>query len=288
MLVFLFRVLSKLPLPVLHILGSALCYLAYLSSSSYRRLMRTNMAAAGYSGHLSSAIAESGKAIVELAFVWCAPPERVAAHASDENWDHVQAVLDSGRGIVFLTPHLGCFEITAQQIALRTPLTVMYRPPKQAALKPLIEGARARHNLHLAPANLAGVRILAKCLKRGEPVGVLPDQVPQEGEGVWAPFFGRTAYTMTLPAKLAQLGKAAIILVYAERLAHGKGFVVRFVPFEGDLSGAPAEQAAIINHAMEQLIARCPAQYFWSYNRYKQPDGVAAPGVATPDVQVDA
>jgi KDO2-lipid IV(A) lauroyltransferase len=114
-------------------------------------------------------------------------------------------------------------------------------------------------------------------LKRGEPVGVLPDQVPQEGEGVWAPFFGRTAYTMTLPAKLAQLGKAAIILVYAERLAHGKGFMVRFVPFEGDLSGTPAEQAGTINRAMEQLIARCPAQYFWSYNRYKQPDGVAAP-----------
>ncbi|MES2324564.1 MAG: lysophospholipid acyltransferase family protein [Pseudomonadota bacterium] len=277
MLVLLFRLLSKLPLSVLHVLGSALGWLAYLSSSSYRRLMRGNMAAAGYSSHLSSAIAESGKAIVELAFVWCAPPSRVAAHASDENWDHVQSVLDSGRGIVFLTPHLGCFEITAQQIALRTPLTVMYRPPKQAALKPLIEGARARHNLHLAPANLSGVRILAKCLKRGEPVGVLPDQVPQEGEGVWAPFFGRNAYSMTLPAKLAQLGKAAIILVYAERLAHGKGFVVRFVPFEGDLSGTPAEQATTINHAMEQLIARCPAQYFWSYNRYKQPDGVPAP-----------
>jgi len=212
-----------------------------------------------------------------LPFIWCAPPEKVAAHATDENWDYVQSVLDSGQGIVFLTPHLGCFEITAQQIALRTALTVMYRPPKKAALKPLIEGARARHNLHLAPANLSGVRILAKCLKRGEPVGVLPDQVPQEGEGVWAPYFGRTAYTMTLPAKLAQLGKAAIILVYAERRPKGAGYTVRFVPFDGELSGDAADQAATINRAMEQLIARCPAQYFWSYNRYKQPDGVPAP-----------
>ena len=101
--------------------------------------------------------------------------------------------------------------------------------------------------------------------------------VPQEGEGVWAPFFGRNAYTMTLPAKLAQLGKADILLVYAERLPKGRGYVVRFVPFEGDLSGTAAEQAVSINRAMEQLIARCPAQYFWSYNRYKQPDGVPAP-----------
>lgn len=283
MLVFIFRLLSTLPLPVLHWLGSLLGWLVYLLSPSYRRRLKANLEGAGFGQHLSSAIAESGKAIVELPFVWCAKPERVARLATDENWDYVQSVLDRKKGIVFLTPHLGCFEITAQQIALRTPLTVMYRPPRKAALKPLIEGARARRNLHLAPANLSGVRILAKCLKRGEPIGVLPDQVPQEGEGVWAPYFGRTAYTMTLPAKLAQLGNAEIILVYAERRPGGAGFIVRFVPFEGSLEGGPAEQAATINRAMEQLIARCPAQYFWSYNRYKQPEGVAAP-----DAQVNA
>jgi KDO2-lipid IV(A) lauroyltransferase len=277
MLVPLFRLLSTLPLPALHALGAALGWVVYLLAPSYRRRLRGNMLAAGYQGQLRAAIAESGKSIVELPFVWCAPPERVARHASDENWDYVQAKLDSGRGIVFLTPHLGCFEMCAQQIALRTSLTVMYRPPKKAALKPLIEGARARHNLHLAPANLSGVRILAKTLKKGQPIGLLPDQVPQEGEGVWAEFFGRTAYTMTLPAKLAQLGDADVILVYAERLAKGRGFVVRFVPFDGELSGTAAEQARAINLAMEQLIARCPAQYFWSYNRYKHPDGVALP-----------
>ena len=277
MLVILFRLLSFLPLPLLHLLGSAFGWLVYLVSPSYRRRMRANLAAAGFKDALPRAVAEAGKAIVELPFVWCATPERVARHATDENWEHVQAVLDAGRGIVFLTPHLGCFEITAQQIALRTPLTVMYRPPKQAALKPLVEGVRARHNLHLAPANLAGVRILAKSLRKGQPIGLLPDQVPQQGEGVWAPFFGRSAYTMTLPAKLAQIGDAAVILVYAERLPAGKGFVVRFVPFEGELSGDAAARAGVINRAMEQLIARCPAQYFWSYNRYKQPAGVAAP-----------
>ena len=277
MLVLLFRLLSTLPLPALHLLGSALGWATYLASPSYRRRLRGNLEHAGYGQHLHAAIAESGKAIIELAFVWCAKPERVARLVTEENIELIDAPLAQGRGIVFLTPHLGCFEITAQQIAKRTRLTVMYRPPKKAALKPLIEGARARDNLHLAPANLSGVRILAKCLKRGEPVGVLPDQVPQEGEGVWAPFFGRSAYTMTLPAKLAQLGKADIILVYAERRARGRGYTVRFVPFEGSLEGTPAEQAAAINLAMEQLIARCPAQYFWSYNRYKQPDGVEGP-----------
>ncbi|MCU6497997.1 lysophospholipid acyltransferase family protein [Rugamonas sp. A1-17] len=281
MLVPIFRFLSIFPLPFLHALGAALGWLVYLSSPSYRRRMRDNMAQAGYSQHLSAAIAEAGKSIVELPFIWCADPARVSRHATDENWAIVQAELDAGRGIVFLTPHLGCFEIVAQEIALRTELMVMYRPPKKAALKPLIEGARARDNLLLAPANMSGVRMLAKCLKKGKPIGLLPDQVPQEGEGVWATFFGRAAYTMTLPAKLAQLGDATIIVTYAERLPGGKGYVIRFVPFDGTLEGSAAEQAQAINHAMERLIARSPSQYFWSYNRYKVPAGIDAPG-ATP------
>ena len=277
MLVPIFRFLSVFPLSFLHAAGSALGWVVYLASPSYRRRMRDNMAQAGYSQHLSAAVAEAGKSIIELPFIWCADPARVSRHATLENWQLVQTELDAGRGIVFLTPHLGCFEIVAQEIALRTELMVMYRPPKKEALKPLIEGARARKNLLLAPANMSGVRIFAKCLKKGQPIGLLPDQVPQEGEGTWAPWFGRSAYTMTLPAKLAQLGKADILLVYAERLPKGRGYVVRFVPFEGELSGGPAEQAASINRAMEQLIARAPAQYFWSYNRYKQPQGVDAP-----------
>ena len=277
MLVHLFRFFSRFPLPILHALGAGLGWLVYLLSPSYRRRMRENMARAGYSQHLSSAIAEAGKSVSELPFIWCAPADKVARHATLDNWELVQAALERGRGIVFLTPHLGCFEIVAQQIALHTPLTVMYRPPRQAALKPLIEGARARENLMLAPANMSGVRIFAKCLKKGQPIGLLPDQVPQEGEGVWADFFGRSAYTMTLPAKLAMMGDAQVIVTYAERLPGGKGYIVHFVPFDDNLDLDAAGQARAINAAMERLIARSPAQYFWSYNRYKVPRGAAAP-----------
>src|SRR5438094_3151911 len=257
MLVLLFRLLSVFPLPVLHALGAILGWMVYLASPSYRRRLRGNLERAGFGKHLRSAIAESGKAIVERPFVWCAPQDRVTRHVTMENWELVQRQLDAGRGIVYLTPHLGCFELTAQQVSLRQELTVMYRPPRKSALKPMVEGARARQNMHLAPANLSGVRMLVKALRGGQPVGVLPDQVPQEGEGVWAPFFGRDAYTMTLPAKLAQLGKADILLVYAERLPRGRGFAIRFVPFEGARAGDAAQQAATINAAMEQLIARC-------------------------------
>jgi len=277
MLIFLFRLLSKLPLPALHATGAALGRLVYWVSPSYRARLKNNITRAGHAAALEQAIAESGKSVLELPFIWYAPLQKVLGSARFENWEVVQAALDAKRGIIFLTPHLGCFEITARAVAEHTPLTVMYRPPRKAALKPLMEEARRRPNLSLAPANLGGVRMLLKALKNGGPIGLLPDQVPQQGEGVWADFFGKPAYTITLPAKLQNMSGAPVILTYAERLPRGKGFVIRFALFDQPLDGSPEQQARAINAAMEKLIAECPAQYFWSYNRYKAPPGVAAP-----------
>lgn len=269
MLLRLFQILSFLPLPVLHAIGVVAGWVVYMSSPAYRRRMREHLTLAGYDPHLHSAIAEAGKGVLELPFIWCARPSRVLGSATIHDWEIAQGALDTGRGVIFLTPHLGCFEIIAQAIASRVPLTAMYRPPKKAALEPLLGQARARDGLSLAPANLAGVRTLLKRLRGGGAIGLLPDQVPGSGEGVWAPFFGRLAYTMTLPAKLHQMSGAPLVLTYAERLPRGRGFAIRFVRFDQALEGTPAQQAQMINAAMESLIARCPAQYFWSYNRFK-------------------
>lgn len=277
MLVLLFRLLSFLPLPILHAIGIVIGWTVYLASPKYRRRLQDNINQAGFGEHLHAAIGESGKNIFELPFIWCASPVRVLQSVKVENWELVQNALDAKRGIIFLTPHLGCFEVSAQAVAHRSPLTVLYRPPKQQALKPLIENARARQNLSLAPANLSGVRTLFKVLKRGGSIGLLPDQVPQNGEGVWADFFGKPAYTMTLSAKMNQMTGAPIILAFAERLPLGRGYVLRFLPFEMQDDLLPEQQARAINAAMEQLIALCPAQYLWSYNHYKIPAGVAAP-----------
>ena len=282
MLVSLFRLFSLLPLPMLHAIGVAVGWIVYLASPRYRRRLKANLAQANFGEHLHAAIGEAGKSAFELPFIWCAPPERVLQKVRIENWKAIDDALAAGNGIIFLTPHLGCFEVSAQIAAAQLPLTVLYRPPKQDALKPLIEGARARHNLTLAPANLSGVRSLFKVLKRNGAIGLLPDQVPQQGEGVWADFFGKPAYTMTLPGKLAQMTHAAIVLAFAERLPRGKGYVLHLSSFTVEKDLPPELQAVAINGAMEKLIARCPAQYFWSYNHYKKPSGVAAPQAEAP------
>lgn len=276
MLVSLFRLFSRLPLPVLHALGVGLGWLVYLASPSYRKRLKENITQAGFRSHLRRAIGEAGKSIAELPFVWFAPHQKVAASADIADLDNARALVIGG-GALFMTPHLGCFEMLAQKISAMHPMTVLYRPPRKAALEPLLRLGRTRPDLGLAPANTGGVRAMLRALRNGDHVGLLPDQVPQQGEGVWADFFGRPAYTMTLPARLHEITGAPIMVVYAVRRPFGRGFDMHFAPFTRPLDGSPEEQARAINAAMEEVIALHPEQYLWSYNRYKVPRGVAKP-----------
>jgi KDO2-lipid IV(A) lauroyltransferase len=124
---------------------------------------------------------------------------------------------------------------------------------------------------------MKGVRMLMKAMREREVVGILPDQVPSKGEGAWAPFFGRWAYTMTLPARLARQFDAIVLFVYGERLPQGRGYRIHLRRLGEPLTGDPGHDAAVMNRGLEALVRECPAQYLWGYNRYKTPAGVAPP-----------
>ncbi len=276
MLPALFRFLARLPLPVLHNLGALAGWLAWLLSATYRRNFSIQIALAGMIDARNAAIAEAGKSLLELPKIWlCRQDEVVGRVVKVSGWELVDEAWAAGRGILFLTPHLGCFEVAAQYYAARRPITVLYRRPKQDWLAPLIEEGRGA-NLKLAPADLAGVRRLLKALKSGEAVGMLPDQVPGKGEGVWVPFFGRPAYTMTLAARLAETG-ATVLMAYAERLHYGAGYHLKLFPLSGALEGDLTTRAAQLNRELEALVRLCPEQYLWGYNRYKVPAGAEPP-----------
>lgn len=277
----LFRFLSRLPLSWLHGLGAVLGWLAWLFSPTYRRHMRENMVLAlGEEGERRvrfSAIAHAGRQSLELPKIWLRPLEEAAGRVDKiTGWELVEEAKRAGKGILYLTPHLGCFEITAQYLSTHAPITVLYRPPKQAWLQTMIETGRARAQLHIAAADLTGVRALLKALKRGEAVGMLPDQAPKVGEGRWMDFFGKPAYTMTLAARLTE-SRAAVIMVWAERLAGGAGYHFHLQRPTQTINGTTEERAQQISHEIETLIRQCPEQYLWGYNRYKRPRGVEAP-----------
>lgn len=277
---FIFRLLAALPLPLLYVLGALAGWLVYLASPTYRRHLRENMALAlgsAASASRGAAIAAAGRMSCELPKIWLNPLEQAVGMMHDViGWELVEAAQAAGKGIIFLTPHLGCFELTAQYYSARAPITVLYRPPRYAVLQEMIETGRARPMLHLAAADLSGVRGLIKALKRGEAVGLLPDQAPKMGEGKWLPFFGKPAYTMTLAARLTETG-AAVVFAFGERLPGGAGYRLHLrgplTPIEGDLEA----RAVAINREIEALILASPGQYLWGYNRYKRPRGVEPP-----------
>ena len=280
---FVLSVVARLPLGILHALGALLGWAAYAFSPTYRRHLRENLEAAGYGENPGdaavrrAAIAGAGRMVAELPAIWLRPHAEVMALVrAIDGREHVDAARAAGQGIVFLTPHLGCFEIAAQVAASQFPITALYRPPKRAGLRAIVERARARKDMRLVRADLAGVRELLAALARNEAVGILPDQVPAGRQGEWAEFFGRSAYTMTLAARLADRAGCACLLAYGERLPGGAGYVLHLRPLAGARPGeTPARR---VNAAIEALIREQPAQYLWGYNRYKRPKGAPEGG----------
>ena len=272
-MLLLYRLASKWPLGLLHAVGALLGWLTWLASPTYRRRFAENSARAGYRfAQVRTAIAHAGRMAAETPRLWFGAPVPV-------QWDGVELIESAyatGRGIVFLTPHMGCFEITAQGAAARFhatrgPITVLYRPARQPALAQVLETARQREGLQTAPTTLAGVRQMIRALRAGQAVGLLPDQVPPEGLGLWSPFFGQRAYTMTLAARLVQQTGATMLLAWGERLPRARGYCIHVQPFPEPLSSELETAVGQINRAMERLIAQCPGQYLWGYGRYKTP-----------------
>jgi KDO2-lipid IV(A) lauroyltransferase len=273
----LFRLLSRWPLWLLHGIGAGLGWLVFLASGTYRRRFLDHARQAGVAWrHWLPAVGHAGKMVAELPRLWLGKPVPVQWSGQE----HVAQALQQGRGLLCLTPHLGCFEITAQAYAAAfgsngQPMTVLYRPARQPWLRTLVAQARLRPGLKTAPTTLSGVKHLIKALRAGETVGLLPDQVPPRGLGVDSVFFGRSAYTMTLSARLVQQTGAAVVLAWGERLPWGRGFRVHVQPLTQPLPDVLEDAVLVVNQAMEALIAQCPQQYLWGYARYKAPQAIS-------------
>jgi len=220
---------------------------------------------------------ETGRMMLELPFVWLRPFDEVLAHILEVvGWEQVEALRAEGLTMIALTPHMGCFEIASQYIGERMPMTVLYRPPKQASVEPILRAGRTRGRLSLATADLAGVRSIIKGLRQGISTGLLPDQAPGKGEGLWVPFFGKPAYTMTLAARLSEVKNTRVLLFWGERIT-GRGWRLHVMAPQTPIEGTLEERAHAINREVENLIRKCPTQYLWGYNRYKVPAGATPP-----------
>jgi KDO2-lipid IV(A) lauroyltransferase len=271
--------IAVLPLAVVQVLGTLLGLLAYVGSKQYRSLFRPQYEAVVIARKLPfklwEAVCASGMLFSDSLWIW-RNPEKALRLVEVQNWDLVEAAIQEGHGLVMLTPHLGGFEIIPRVLAQHFPATILYRPSRQEWLNEVVEEGRAYPNMHFVPTNLNGVRQMTRALTRGEAIGILPDQVPSGGEGVWVPFFGRPAYTTPLPARLANRNKTPVVMFTAKRKALGQGWLMQATRLHSP-SEDPALAAAELNVAIENAVLVAPEQFIWSYNRYKHPAGAELP-----------
>lgn len=276
----LIHILSCLPLRYLQLLGSALGLLTYRFSTRDRELILSNLELAHqeytFQADPREVAKSAGKMFCDSLWIWQHPMQAVAM-TELKNWQVVEQAVQEGRGLLMLTPHLGTFEMIPRVLAEYFPATIIYKPAKQQWLNRLIDRGRAHSRMNFVPANMQGVRQLARALSKGEAIGILPDQVPGDGEGVWAPFFGKPAYTAVLPTKIARKNEIPVIVFAALRKPHGAGWLIQASRIDTLFAADPEIAATQLNRYLEQVIVQDPEQYLWMYQRYKQPTGAPPP-----------
>ena len=274
-MLWLFRFFSVWPLAALHALGGALGWGVWAFSPGYRQRFRANVAQAGLSFDAARpAIAEAGRFVAELPKLWLRPfHESCLSNVRIEGETHADQAFAQAKGVIFFGPHCGSFELGPQALAeIYGPITAIYRPARQTSLAAIELTTRQRPQLKVLPASLSAIKAMHKALKANLAVALLTDQVPPEGLGIWAPFFGKPAYTMTLAARLALQTGAVLLPVSCERLPKGRGYVVKIWPAVGLTASSELQSTVIhINQAIEAIVLSQPGQYLWGYGRYKAP-----------------
>ncbi|HTO48657.1 MAG TPA: lysophospholipid acyltransferase family protein [Burkholderiales bacterium] len=278
MLQFLYRRAAHLPLPLAHALGAAVGVLAWVVPNKFTRRTRFHIALClpelgrwARERLVLRALLESGKALAELPVLWSGPAARVSRLVREvRGAEDLDRALAAGKGIVGASPHLGSWEMAGLDYSRRHRLVSMYRFQGNA-WDDLMKRGRERFGAKLVPSDRSGVREQLEALRRGETIGVLPDQDPPEGSGAFAPFFGIAAHTPVLATRLARRTGAAVLYIFAERLGWGRGFVLHIVPAPAEVADPDdARACAALNRGLEDCIRRFPAQYWWSYARFRR------------------
>ncbi len=213
---------------------------------------------------------ESAVTGLEMFKVWSIKPEAVFNQVVEVKGEGLyREYLEHEKGLFMVAPHLGNWEVMGLYCALSEKLTSLYAPIRYEALDTLVKASREATGAHLVPTNQQGVKALFKALRRHEQVGILPDQQAEDGSGLFSPFFGHDAYTMTLLNSLRLKSASRVLMCFAERVPNG--WCIHFVEPDEMIYAEDLQQAVNgLNKSVERCVRACPEQYQWEYKRFRK------------------
>lgn len=275
---------SRQPLPRLHRWGRWLGWAMYKSNGRSVDVTRTNIAlcypqltAEQQEQKVKDSLSQTATMALELGWSWMIPFEDLIASIREvHGQEYLESAKAEGNGVIILGPHLGNWEVFGLFLSHHYEMTAMYAVPKLEVMDKIITDGRSRSGMLMVPANMKGVAKLLRQLQKGELVGNLPDQEPDDPSGgVFAPFMGIEAFSPKLVTRLISKTGARVVAGFARRLPDGQGFDIHFIPADEAIYDGDDQQAvAAMNRMVETLVAVAPDQYQWEYKRFKRrPEG---------------
>ncbi len=217
-----------------------------------------------------------GIALLEMAMCWWWSERRLKPLVEIRGREHIDAVLQSGRGVILLTGHFTSLEIGGRLFTLSIPLQAMYRTQKNRLFDSYLYTRRSSYLENTISRK--NTRQMIKGIKKLIPTWYAPDQNFPNEKNVFVPFMGVQTATISAGSRLAQSSGGAMLPFYPERKKDGSGYIIWIdAPLEDFPSGDDTKDATAINASIEKLVRRNPEQYMWIHKRFKtRPPGEPA------------
>lgn len=276
-LVALLWLLHFLPLPLLAWLGRRLGDLLYCFGRDRRRVATINLqlcfperSAAERRALAREHFRLLGRSLIERAIFWWAPRERIERLVRVKGEAHVRNALAAAQPVMLLAPHFLGLDAGGVAVTMRFDIVSIYASQSNPVFDLLLLGGRSRFGDQLLLSRQDGARATVKAMKAGRPFYYLPDMNARRRDGIFVPFFGIQASTVTGLPRLAKAAGAVVIPCVTRILPGGQGYEVEFgAPWADYPSDDLTADITRMNAWIESVIRTMPAQYYWVHRRFK-------------------
>lgn len=279
---FIIHISSWLSLKTAHKWAEFIARLVWRWSEKQRRITTTNMKLCypkldetAQQQLAKNSLIETVKSMFELGLIWKKYSNNIDAIIGEVHGTELfESALNQDSGMLLAAPHFGNWEVLNLWLSKHPGFSFLYKPPTDPKIEQLLLKYRGSGGANQITADAKGVRQVFKVLKQQHILAILPDQQPKSGQGVYAPFMGQDAYTMTLFSKVAIKTKVPVVFAVARRLANGQGFDLHFKLAPEGIYHNLTESVATMNQLIEEMVSIEPCQYQWTYKRFSiQADG---------------